>query len=244
MTFSVAEFQNTIDEMNTKLSEFGSKLDTVPGVVNNTVDHWYIPDFVAEAVIWCGQKVLDAGSWFLDKIGELLQGVAAPITFFGRAGDWRDQLGAPATEVAGDTAPSALRALLDWTGEAATRYKTAVSGQPTAATQIDTVAGTVATALTYSAVAGLAFYVALAVIVVQALIGLIGAIVLLGSMVLSWAGAAAAVGEITITSAAITAAVALLVAALGAQAKAVVDISGESNDMGAFPGGAWPKGTV
>jgi hypothetical protein len=120
----------------------------------------------------------------------------------------------------------------------------AVKDQPTAATKVGTSADKVANALTFSAVAGLAFYVAIGVILVKFIISAVATIAAVGSIVFSWAGALLIVEEFTVNSSLIIAAVTTLVAALGTQAQQMTTVEGEARDNSAYPGGHWPSGVA
>ncbi|MCU1431422.1 MAG: hypothetical protein JWP95_527 [Actinotalea sp.] len=242
--FSPATFQSVIDELVSGFDELVGHLNRVGPATNAATSHWWMPEPVARGLVWCANKLIELGNSILEKIGELLQGAAAPVTFFFRAADWRDSIGAPASLVAGSIAPTALRAPLDWTGDAAARYTRAVAGQAPAATAVETLSTTVATALTTSAAAGCAFYVALGVIIVKLIIATVAAIAALGSVVFSWAGVLLIIEEAGVNTAMIIAAVSLLTACLAAQAAAIVTVSGGAASSGAFPGGQWPVGTA
>jgi len=242
--FSPAMFDATIEELTSGMTDLSGHLQRVGPTVNATVSNIFIPDFVADGLIWCAEKLIEIGTAVLEKIKELLLGAAAPVAFFFRAHDWRTQIGGPASGVAGSIGPNALRAPLVWTGEAATSYTRAVAGQAPAATSVESLSSTVSTALTTCAVAGLAFYVAIGLILVKLIVATIAAIVALGSVVFSWAGVALIVEEAGVNTAMIVAAVAALVALLGAQASALITVEGAAVSATAFPGGHWPVGTA
>jgi uncharacterized protein YukE len=243
MSFSSAQYQATIDKLVKGTEDLANKLKEVGPKAESTANKWFIPQPIADALIWTANKLIEVGSWLLEKIGELLKGAAAPVTFFFYAHDWQSDVRGKASAVAGDTAPEALKAPNQWEGDGADAYKNAVKDQPTAATQVETSSDKIANALTFSAVAGLAFYVALGVILVKFIAATIAAIAALGSVVFSWAGAALIVEEAGVNSALIAAAVTTLVAALGAQAQQMTVVAGEAQDNSAFPGGKWPSGT-
>ncbi|SCK25804.1 hypothetical protein H181DRAFT_02012 [Streptomyces sp. WMMB 714] len=244
MSFSSAQYQATIDKLVKGTEDLAAKLKDVGPKAESTANKWYVPKPIADALIWCANKLIEAGSWLLKKIGEVLEGAAAPITFFFYANDWQGDVRGKASTVTGETAADALKAPDKWEGDAGTAYSKAVKDQTTAATSIETSADKIATALTFSAVAGLAFYVAIGVILVKFIAATIAAIAALGSVVFSWAGAALIVEEAGVNSALIIAAVTTLVAALGTQAQQMAVVQGEAQDNSAFPGGKWPSGTA
>src|SRR3954451_12939837 len=87
MSFSIADFQAAVDKINDGLDDISAKMDEIPQVANATIDHWYIPSFVAEGIKWLAEKMLDLATQIWDKIVEVLKGVAAPIYFFNFATD-------------------------------------------------------------------------------------------------------------------------------------------------------------
>lgn len=119
-----------------------------------------------------------------------------------------------------------------------------MKGQPTAATQIETSADKLATALTICAVAGAAFYLALLAVLIKAIVVMIAAAVAAGSVVFSWAGLLAGVAEAASDAGIITGLVVTLVGVLTAQAAQVAVAKGEANDNSAFPNGKWPVATA
>lgn len=243
MTFSTAQYEAVMQKLDSGIRELSAKLAEVGPTANSAASRWYVPQPVAEALIWSAGKLVEIGSWILDKIKELLKGSVAPILMFNYAWEWQGSVRGVASSVAGELQPEALRATRSWKGDAADAYAAATKSQPIAATQIETSADKIATALTICAVAGLAFYVALGVIVVKFIAATITAMVALGTAVFSWAGAALIVEEAAVNSGLIIAAVTTLSAALGAQAQQMATIEGEARDNSAFPGGHWPKAT-
>lgn len=244
MTFSEAQMTAVIDEINEGIGEMNEKLASVPGVVNNTVSNPLVLKPIADGIIWCAEKFIEIATGILEDIVELLEGAVAPIAFFFRSINWLDNVKAPASDVEGAVSTQALRAPLDWTGEGASRYTSAVDGQGPAAGQISSIGNTVAIQLGISAAAGLAFYVALGVILVKLILASIAAIAALGSAVFSWAGVLLIVEEAAVNTGLIIAAVSTLTAVLGASANAMVQIKSDASSGAAFPGGAWPVGTT
>ena len=240
--FSPAVFDATIEELTGGLTDLTGHLRNIAPTVNATVSSPLVPGFVADGLVWCAERLIAIGTEVLEKLKELLLGAVAPGAFFFRAADWPDRVGGPASGVAGSIAPSALRAPLVWTGEAATSYGRATAGQAPAASSVEKLSGTVATALTTCAAGGLAFYIALGIILVKLIVATIAAIVALGSVVFSWAGVALIVEEAGVNSVMITAAVVALLTLLGVQGAALVAVRGGAASDTAFPAGHWPVG--
>ncbi|MEU6149231.1 hypothetical protein ABZ816_04450 [Actinosynnema sp. NPDC047251] len=243
MGFSEAQFAETVKKINEGMASLSTKIGEVPGAAHAAVDHWYLPGFIKDAILWCATKITELARWIWDKITDVLKGVAAPVSFFSYAFDWQDVRGV-ANGVTGQLKPEAMPAATSWTGPAATAYKGVVKPQGDAAAKIATIADKTATALQVCAGVGLTFYVAIAVIVVKFIAAMITAIAAFGSAVFSWAGAALVVEEAGVNSGLIWAAVAALTAALGTQAQQLIGLHGEVVDTSFFPGGKWPNPTT
>lgn len=241
--FAPTTFIATIDALRDGVSELSAVLKRIGPAVLDATSSPLMPPFVKQGLVWCGEQMLEMGTAVVDRVLELMAGVHAPLSFFSRASAWHETVGGPSSRVAGSVHPNALRATLEWSGEAASRYSDAVAGQTVAASGVQSVSSGVAGALTKCAVAGLAFYAALGAIVGQILSGIVGALAAMETVALSWAGVAAFVTNIGINSAMIAAAVAAVVALVGAQADAIVQLSSTETSGAAFPGGAWPVGT-
>ena len=239
MAFSEAQFQAAVDKIDSGISDFSGKINQIRPTAESAVDQWYVPEFVADAVLWLAEKAVSLAKAVWDKIVELLKGVAAPVYFFKYAFDWQDIRGL-ASGVSGQLNPAALPAGKHWKGAAADAYSTIFPLQGGAATRIGTIADKTAVALGICAAAGLAFYLALGIILVKFIIAMVGVIIALGSVAFSWAGVALAVEEAGVNTGLIIAAVTTLTAVLAAQAQQMVTLHGEAVDASAFPGGRWP----
>jgi hypothetical protein len=242
MTFSVAQYQATIDDLTSGLTKLSGKIDEVPPVVSAATNHWYIPQEVTDAIVWIGEKMIELGTWILNKINELMQGALAPVMMFGAAWDWQDVRGM-VNGVAGNLKPEQLTVGRLWHGPAADAYARQIKPQADAATRIGTMSDKAASSLTICAVSGLAFYVALGVILIKFTIAFIVALTALGSAVFSWAGAELIVEEAAVNTGMIIAAASALTAVLGAQASQMVTLHGEAKDPNNFPTGHWPDAT-
>ncbi|MGH3869105.1 MAG: hypothetical protein ACRDQ4_23925 [Pseudonocardiaceae bacterium] len=243
MAFSEAQFQAVVDEMNSGLSDLSDKIGQIRPIAESAVDHWYVPDFVADAVLWLADKAISLAKTIWDKIVELLKGVAAPVYFFKYALDWEDIRGL-ASGVSGELNPAVLPAGKRWKGTAADAYSKIIPLQGNAATHIGTIADKTAVALGICAAAGVAFYVTLGIILVKILVAMGGVIASIVSVVLSWVGVTLAVEEVAVDATMLTVAVTALTAVLTAQAGVMVALHGEAGDISAFPGGHWPDPTT
>ncbi|MFJ3091282.1 hypothetical protein [Streptomyces sp. NPDC086838] len=240
MAFNAAQYEATTQKLTTGIQTLSEKVNQVGPKAESTANHWYVPDFIGDALIWAANKVIEFGNWVLGKLKELMEGVAAPVYMAIHTWTWQSEIRGGASGVAGTTTADQLQSLKHWTGEAATSYTNAVKAQPIAAAKIGTTADKVATGLALCTTAGAAFYVSLAVILAQYIVTMIGAIAALGSVVFSWAGAALIVGDTSVSVGYIITAVTALAALLGAQAQQMAAIEGEARDMTTYPNGHWP----
>ncbi len=244
MTFNLAQFQAVTDELNTGLTKADTKLVELRTAANGAGGDWYVPNHIAAAAKVTGLAIADIGQSILDKIKEVMEGIAAPVQFYFHATDWQSDVRGKASTVAGNTAAEALTAPTVWEGEAADAYAAAVKDQPTAAEQIKTSADKIATALTWCAVSGVAFYIALAIVLGQLIASLVAAIAAIGSLVFAVEGVLYALTEMTVSSAAVYAAITALGAALATQGQQMATVAGEAHDNSSFPNGRWPRGTA
>lgn len=241
--FNPTQYQAMSDELTRGMGTAHAKLAKVRPAAKAAADHWYVPDHVAAKAMSLADKIANIAQAILDKIKELMKGIAAPIIFFGHASDWQEQVRGKASSVAGNTTEEALMAPKVWEGDAADAYVDAVKDQTKAATRIATSADKIGTALTWCAVSGAAFYIALAIVLGQLIATLVAAVAALGSLVFSWAGVLMALGSMTASSTAVYAALTALGAALTTQAQQLSTVEGEASDNSAFPRGQWPSGT-
>lgn len=80
MSFSDAQFQETISKLNAGLNELSNKIAEVPPTANAAMDHWYIPEFIKDAISWLAEKIIELATWIWNKIKEVMVGIAAPST--------------------------------------------------------------------------------------------------------------------------------------------------------------------
>ncbi|MDJ0342327.1 hypothetical protein QMK19_21575 [Streptomyces sp. H10-C2] len=245
MAFNVAQTEATIEKLNSGIVTLSAKLNQVGPRAESTVNHWYVPDAVAKPLIWFANKIIEIGCWIRDKIIECLKGAAAPVMMYLDSQDWEGPaLRGKVSGVAGNLAPEALKAPIVWKGEGANAYVAAVKGQPTAATQIETSADKLASALMICAAGGMAFYLALAAVLIKAIVITIAAIAATASVVFSWAGFLGFIGEALSDAGIITGLLVALAGLLTSQLNAITTAKGEANDNSAFPEGKWPIATA
>lgn len=246
MSVAVEQFQALIEKLESGLKGLSDKLNILGPRVESTADQWWVPGPVARGLIWLANKIVECISWIIEKIQDLLKGAVAPVILTLDAVDWVGEgIKGKATGVQSNTQRFNLTAPKQWTGKGATAYTEAVFPQSAAAAQVGSSATTIATALGAAAVAGLAFYGALGLFVAQ-LLPVLGFSVGAALSVVGFpAAGATTTAEATLGTGVIAGAVAALLAVLGAQGAALIAVTSEANEKGAFPkGGHWPGGTA
>ena len=194
MNFSPADFEAVIDKIYIGMDDISAKMHELPGIAAASVDHWYVPDFVAEAIIWLAAEMAELAGKIVYKIIEVLRGVAAPVLFFDHANDL-DEVAALAEGVEADLAPQLMVQEDEWSGAAATAYRAEIAPQRTAVGELGSTAESMKVSLRWGAVGGSLFYAGVGVVIVKFLAALVAAAAAFGSVVLSWAGAALIVEE-------------------------------------------------
>lgn len=242
MSFSMAEFQAANDKINQGMDDISAKMQELPIAANAAVAHWYIPDFIAEGVIWLCNKITELALKIWDKIVEVLRGVAAPIYFFVFSQDLNG-VSAAAQGVVANLSDGQLVKSSEWKGEAADAYKSEVPSQRDATSELANISDQMGRSLVWAAVAGLLFYVGLGVIIVKFVLAMIAAVAAFGSAVFSWAGAALIVEEAGVNLAAIGVLVTTLLALLGDQVKEMFALQ-QAASSDKFPHGQWPKASA
>src|SRR5438067_6646110 len=133
--FSPNEYQAVVDRVRSGVTGLSDRIERLRPTAESALEHFLIPDFVADSVLWFVDRLLDIVKTARDKILDLLAGVAAPVTFFWDALRWGDAHGQAST-VAGDLAPERLTASRYWAGKAADAYAATTGRHRAAATQI------------------------------------------------------------------------------------------------------------
>ncbi|WP_300641517.1 hypothetical protein [Nocardioides sp.] len=239
MSFSVAEFQAVVDKINTGMEDLSAKMVEMPAAANRAIDHWYVPGFVADGVIWLCEKMLDLARQILDKIAELVRGIAAPVYFWNFRGDLEDVV-RQADGVVADLSDAELAGSEAWAGRGAEAYRRQVPAQRDATAELSSMAEKLRGGLLELAIAGLVFYAGIGLVLVKFIAAMVAAIAAFGSAVFSWAGAAIVLEEAGVNTAALAGLAAAVGAVVATQARQMNELeSAASSDV--FPGGAWPS---
>jgi uncharacterized protein YukE len=240
MAFNQAQYEAVTDKIHAGMADLSDLIREIMPAAEAGTDHWYIPGFIKDAVMWLAKEAVDIAESLWHNLTELLKGVTAPIWFFANAYQWTDIKGL-ASGVVGELSPTVLPSCQHWTGSAADAYAKNLTPQTAAATSISSVADSTTTALEACAGAGLFFYLALGAILVQFIAAMISVIAALGSIAFSWAGVGIAIGDAAISAGFINTAIGALLTVLTAQAGTMVTLHGQAVDESTFPGGRWPN---
>ncbi|WP_446225067.1 hypothetical protein ACTWPB_08125 [Nocardia sp. IBHARD005] len=241
--FSIEHFEGVIDEIERKLGEIGKMIDSVPGIVADAVDNWWVTEGMAAAIRWTANKTVEFGKWLVETVIDLLKGVAAPVYMAVCAWDWLEVRG-DATQLAANVDPAVLKSSSEWKGDAQWAYRNAATAHNSAAKRVGDIGKDTATSLGVAAVGGLVFYGAILGIVVKAGIAMTGSLAAIASAIFSWAGAGLIVLEAAGDSAAVVAAITAVTALLGTQATALLGIKATATDLTVFPDGKWPGANI
>ncbi|MEW9519394.1 hypothetical protein [Streptomyces tubercidicus] len=246
-TFSLSQYQALTDELKSGVDKLSQKKEELVPAAQKSGDKWYIPQEIADAIMWIAEKMQEFAKWVLEKINDALKAAAAPITLFRVSTDWVDKIKTPVSAVQGQTDWKALQAPRHWKGEASDLYMSSVRGQSSAAGRIGTIADQVSTSCTICASTGLVFYGALAAVLAKFIIGTVAAIGALMTGVGAPVAGAIFLEEAAFNATVIGGAVMAAIAALGTQIEELNRIKGEAQSDSDFPGppsGKWPKGTA
>lgn len=242
MNFSPADFEAVIDKVHVGMDDICATMDEIPGVAQATIGHWYVPGFVADAIRWLAEKMIELARKILDKVVEVLRGVAAPVLFFGQALEL-DDVAALADGVEANLAAQLMVQEDDWSGAAASAYRAEIGPQRQAVGELGSIAESMKSSLRWAAYAGLAFYAGVGLVVAKLVAAMVAALVALGSVVLSWAGAALVVEEAGVGFAALGGLVGGLAALLGDQVRQMDSLRNSASSDN-FPYGAWPTASA
>lgn len=242
MGFNQAQHDAATSKVKSGIQQIAIKNQQVMPAASKAASHWYLPDSVKKAIMWAAKKLTEISDWTMKKLGELLEGAAAPGLFFRVGWDW-ESLKGKASNVQGSVNPDALKSSR-WEGMAKDDYLEAIKLQAPAAGRIKDIASSTATSLFACATAGMLFYASLAFIAYKSIWVLAGAIVALLSGVFSWAAFLGALSDAGVNAGLIWAALGVLGACIYVQVQQMGTLHGETVDNTTFPQGYWPKATA
>ncbi|MFE1173558.1 hypothetical protein [Streptomyces sp. NPDC058773] len=246
-TFSLSQYQAMTHELNSGVRKLSQKQEELVPTAQKAGDAWYIPQKIADAIMWIAEKMKELAKWVLEKIEDALKAAWAPVTRFHTATDWIDKIKTPASAVQGQTDWKALQAPRHWKREASDLYLASMRGQSPAAGRIGDIADQVNSSLNICASTGLAFYITLAALLAKTIIATIAAIGALMSGVGAPVAGAIFLEEAGFNATAIGAAITAAVAVLYTQFQEMDSIKSQAQDVKDYPGppvGHWPRGTA
>lgn len=137
MAFNPEQFQAIIDKLNAGLETISKFVTDIGPKVESAVNHWFIPDGVAQACVWIINKVIKAVNWVIAKLVDIMMGAYAPAIVFYNSVTWQgEEIRGKASGVASSTQKFNLTAPKYWEGEGATAYTNAVFPQSAASAQV------------------------------------------------------------------------------------------------------------
>jgi hypothetical protein len=246
MTFDVGTYQNTVTKIE---SGVGTLASGIPHLQQNVagltgVSPLLVPPMVITWVIRALNAFLDWVGQVLKFLIELIEGILAPIMFFGWGSNWRGTLKSGATDAQAlmNGLPIAKSGDPLWKGLGADAYKAKVPAQVAAAQALADVCDTAGTVCYELAAAGLALYIAVATLVLTLTGGLAAIGVEICSIIGIEAAPPTAVAVAGVGAAAIAGISGILtyVSALG---RKMSDLSAKGENNASFPGppiGSWP----
>jgi hypothetical protein len=240
MTFSIAQFEAALAEIESGMATFSANLGKIPPAARKATDHWYINDAAAEAITWLATKTVEIGQDILNWFIDLLKGAVAPIYLAIDGFTWLEIRGEANLVAANLTDQNLSIDNSEWSGSARDAYGTAVGAQAAASSRIGSIATSTSANLLACALAGAAFYITLAGVLAKLIAATITIIAAYASAAFSWAGAALMLEEAGVNTAIIATALATVTAFVGAQVTAMTLLHGDAVDPSSFPNRAWP----
>jgi hypothetical protein len=226
--FDLARYELTIAKLEAGLA----KLDGLLLQVRTGPDS-------PRAQLQLAQRLTRDGRSLLDVIRELAEGNLAPVHFYRRAVGWTD-VTRDATAVGANLDPTSLPAPSYWQGRGADAYERITPSHVRASERLGEITDRIQVALTWSAVAGLAFYAGIAVVLYQVVAAVIACGIMALTGVFALPAMLTAIGTIGIGLAQVLSLVSLLTNVLGATGIQISNLHQESADQTAFPHGSWP----
>ncbi|OJF11094.1 hypothetical protein [Couchioplanes caeruleus] len=240
MSFSPAQFEATLRDIESGMATFSANLGKIPAAAQKATDQWFITDAAAEAITWLATRTVEIGQDILNWFIDLLKGAVAPIYMAMDSWQWMNIRGEVNEISANLTHQNLSIDESDWSGKARDAYGTAVGAQSAAAARVGAIATSTSINLLACAVAGAAFYVVLAGVLVKLIAATVTIIAAYASAAFSWAGAALMLEEAGVNTAVIMTALGTLTTFLGAQTTAMIMLHGDAVDPASFPNGVWP----
>src|SRR4051794_7805008 len=135
MSFSTAQFEATLAEIESGMATFAANLDKIPPAAQRATDQWFITDAAAEAMTWLATKTVEIGKDILNWFIDLLKGAVAPIYMAIDAWQWMNIRGEANLVGTNLSAQNLSIDNSEWSGSARDAYGTAVGAQSAAASR-------------------------------------------------------------------------------------------------------------
>lgn len=246
MTIDIGAYQDTVGKIQTGVGTVSSGVSSLQSGVSSLhhISAWVLPPAVVNWVIDAVTKFLQ---WVVDVIRfllDLIEGVLAPVFFYGWAGNWRGFLKQGATDAQAlmNGLPVAKSGDPLWKGAGATAYVSKVAAQITAAQTLADVCDTAGSVCLDLATAGVLLYLAVATLVLT----LTGGLAAIAGEICSVLGIPAAPPTAIATAAAgaaILAGIKGLIDYITTLTRKVSDLEAKVSNSASFPGppvGSWP----
>jgi hypothetical protein len=242
MEFSVAQYEAVVKELQATLPKLEAgyhKLSTKSASLGKLLLDLTLAEL---KLLWEEiNAIVEAAIFVVKKLGELAQGVTAPLWFFKTASEWFDVRG-QANGIATCVHPAQLYVGPAWHGMGADVYKNQIALQTIAVNRVSSISDKVGGVLNEAAGWGLAFYSALALTLGKFAVKLGAALLACESLVGVPAAIALAATQASLTALQVTQAVGALAVFVQTQEKAWSSLHGEAMDNNGFPDGRWPVG--
>ena len=238
--FSQAQYQAVTAKVIGGANEMGAKIQQFPPVANRVIMYAPLPDTVKEAIRYLTEKIISLLRQALDKIVEVLKGIAAPAFMYFDSGEWQD-ISVLVTGMTNGIRSAAEGIPAVWKGAASEAYERSANAQAAATERVAAIARKLAEILRGLAVAGLLFYAAIALIVAKFIVVETGALAAIASVVGAAVGLPVAVTDVGLTTFLIAVAVRTLYGFITEAMTAMTALKAETADPTGFPFGHWPK---
>jgi hypothetical protein len=242
MVFSPAQYQTVANKAQSGTAEMVAKLQQFPPAANKLLMYAPLPDPVKESIRYLTEQIISLLKSALDKVVELLKGVAAPVTMYFDQLDWQE-IGGRASGLAKGLTGAAEELTQVWTGDASDAFNRTAGAQAAAAERISELAKKIAGMLESLVFAAMLFYAALALIIAKFIVGETAALVALATVVGAPIGLGIELEEVGVNTFLIVAAVQSLYQAINQGFQTAAALDAEAADPTSFPLGHWPKAT-
>ena len=93
--FNAATFEATIASLTSGLGTVSAKCGEAQIAANAALANPLVVGWLADAIVWAFDKLIEGARWLIDRIGELLQNAIAPVQMALKAFSWIDDVQKP-----------------------------------------------------------------------------------------------------------------------------------------------------